>query len=269
MKTKLLFVAIAGSLTGSAMAIPDTAEVEKPAPPEATASVADAIDKDIKDFGIAYRAFTDKVRAEKDRNAARELYKNAPKADPYVERVLTLAEKNPTDAAAKKGLLWCQNRARQAAHRQRISKMFTDHYMNDPIINEYARSLSRSYSPNAEASLREIIEKATNKGSKVYATYYLASKLGNSRISMRLPKDEQKAKADESMKLMKQLHENPEVAKLSPKMAKKIAATIFEKEKLGIGCTAPDIEGDDHTGTVFKLSDYRGKVILLDFWGIW
>jgi predicted Zn finger-like uncharacterized protein len=32
---------------------------------------------------------------------------------------------------------------------------------------------------------------------------------------------------------------------------------------------APEIDGEDIDGKKFKLSDYRGKVILLDFWGHW
>jgi hypothetical protein len=32
---------------------------------------------------------------------------------------------------------------------------------------------------------------------------------------------------------------------------------------------APEIEGEDQDGVAFKLSDYRGKVVLLDFWGNW
>ena len=35
------------------------------------------------------------------------------------------------------------------------------------------------------------------------------------------------------------------------------------------GKTAPEIEGPDQDGKTFKLSDYRGKVVLLDFWGHW
>lgn len=38
---------------------------------------------------------------------------------------------------------------------------------------------------------------------------------------------------------------------------------------LEIGQIAPDIEGQDLDGKHFKLSDYRGKVVLLDFWGHW
>ncbi len=35
------------------------------------------------------------------------------------------------------------------------------------------------------------------------------------------------------------------------------------------GDFAPQIDGVDVDGLLFKLSDYRGKVVLLDFWGFW
>jgi LSD1 subclass zinc finger protein len=36
-----------------------------------------------------------------------------------------------------------------------------------------------------------------------------------------------------------------------------------------IGQLAQEIEGEDIDGVPFKLSDYRGKVVVLDFWGHW
>jgi len=41
------------------------------------------------------------------------------------------------------------------------------------------------------------------------------------------------------------------------------------EQRLQIGAVAPDIAGQDTDGTPFKLSDYRGKVVVLDFWGFW
>jgi hypothetical protein len=38
---------------------------------------------------------------------------------------------------------------------------------------------------------------------------------------------------------------------------------------LKIGKVAPEIEAADLDGVNFKLSEYRGKVVLLDFWGYW
>jgi hypothetical protein len=52
-------------------------------------------------------------------------------------------------------------------------------------------------------------------------------------------------------------------------IADKTAGPLFEIRNLAIGKTAPDIVGDDLDGKPFKLSDYRGKVVVLDFWGNW
>ncbi|MCA8961277.1 MAG: redoxin domain-containing protein [Planctomycetes bacterium] len=43
----------------------------------------------------------------------------------------------------------------------------------------------------------------------------------------------------------------------------------FEQSRLQIGMSVPDITAPDIDGKEFKLSDYRGKVVMLDFWGFW
>src|SRR5262245_12575761 len=49
-------------------------------------------------------------------------------------------------------------------------------------------------------------------------------------------------------------------------VAARVKAELFEIRQLSIGKVAPDIEVEDQDGKRFKLSDYRGKVVLLDFW---
>ena len=49
-------------------------------------------------------------------------------------------------------------------------------------------------------------------------------------------------------------------------VGEKAKAVLFEIRHLVVGREAPDIEGKDQDGQLFKLSDYRGKVVLLDFW---
>jgi len=41
------------------------------------------------------------------------------------------------------------------------------------------------------------------------------------------------------------------------------------EDPFAVGNVAPDIDGIDLDGEAFKLSDYRGKVVMLDFWGDW
>lgn len=58
-------------------------------------------------------------------------------------------------------------------------------------------------------------------------------------------------------------------ASISDSLKNRATEELFKLENLSIGKLAPDIEGVDLNGKKFKLSDYRGKVILLDFWADW
>jgi hypothetical protein len=49
-------------------------------------------------------------------------------------------------------------------------------------------------------------------------------------------------------------------------VAERAKGELFGVRNLSVGKEAPDIEGEDEDGKRFKLSDYRGKVVLLDFW---
>ena len=42
-----------------------------------------------------------------------------------------------------------------------------------------------------------------------------------------------------------------------------------QKKEINVGDVAPDFSIESAFGDSFKLSDYRGKIILLDFWASW
>jgi hypothetical protein len=49
-------------------------------------------------------------------------------------------------------------------------------------------------------------------------------------------------------------------------VAERAESELFEIRHLAVGKQAPEMEGEDQDGRRFKLSDYRGKVVLIDFW---
>ena len=49
----------------------------------------------------------------------------------------------------------------------------------------------------------------------------------------------------------------------------KIEEEKFIIKNFSIGSQALEIEGKDLDGESFRLSDYKGKVVFLDFWGDW
>jgi hypothetical protein len=65
-----------------------------------------------------------------------------------------------------------------------------------------------------------------------------------------------------------ELYKNP-VAKKATLLGDKAKGELYELKNLAVGMTAPEIEGEDLDAKPLKLSDYRGKVVMLDFWGNW
>jgi hypothetical protein len=49
-------------------------------------------------------------------------------------------------------------------------------------------------------------------------------------------------------------------------VGRKAKNELFDLRYLSVGKAAPEVKGTDQDGKHFKLSDYKGKVVLLDFW---
>jgi thiol-disulfide isomerase/thioredoxin len=58
-------------------------------------------------------------------------------------------------------------------------------------------------------------------------------------------------------------------ARTRPTLKDEVKLELYELRNLRIGKPAPEIVGEDLAGTKFKLSDHRGKVVLLVFWASW
>ena len=62
------------------------------------------------------------------------------------------------------------------------------------------------------------------------------------------------------------MNEFPQAGKQVKSQAK---GELNELKYLSIGKVIPEVKGKDLDDKEFKLVDYRGKVVLLDFWGFW
>ncbi|MDG1873166.1 MAG: hypothetical protein P8J27_04595 [Mariniblastus sp.] len=52
-------------------------------------------------------------------------------------------------------------------------------------------------------------------------------------------------------------------------LASSVKTRIKMRENFSLGMSPPDIVGLDLDGAKFSLSDYKGKVLFIDFWGDW
>ncbi|MBL8821425.1 MAG: redoxin domain-containing protein [Planctomycetia bacterium] len=139
-----------------------------------------------------------------------------------------------------------------------IIKVLVEHHATNPKIGDIVIRLSRApASKDMEALLNAIIEKNPNRDAKGNATFTLAS--------MKMRNNPQEAE-----KLFeKVVSDYKDVKYFRGTLGERAEANLFEVRHLQIGKEVPEIEGVDTDGNKFKLSDYRGKVVMLDFWGHW
>jgi hypothetical protein len=106
------------------------------------------------------------------------------------------------------------------------------------------------------ARLEELAKTSRNKEVTAAAWYELAQRLTISRAT---EEDRQQGQA-----LLARIESEFAGTKAADKVAQKKQTASYE-----VGGTPPDFEAKDVDGASFKLSDYRGKVVMLDFWGFW
>jgi hypothetical protein len=131
--------------------------------------------------------------------------------------------------------------------------------------------LGQSGEAGGEALLRALLEKDTRHDVQGMACLTLAQSLKARADGM------PEAKAKDADKLRKESEEFFDRAGDKFADVKFGRGTVgdtakrelFELRFLSIGKEAPEVEGEDIDGKKFKLTDYRGKVVLIDFWGDW
>src|SRR5262249_46833048 len=133
------------------------------------------------------------------------------------------------------------------------------------VMDHVAQALLYSRSPEADATLRRLIADNPHAAVRGQATYTLAA-----RLQRQARNDASRLK--EAEELYEKVIKGKEVAELKHyrgTLGKAAEGALFEIRHLAVGKPVPEIEGEDTDGKKFKLSDYKGKVVVLDFWGHW
>lgn len=221
------------------------------------------------------------------------LQERRPQPDKFALRFLDLAEKTPKDPAAVDALVWVVSNARSAKRdpdspRIKAAKILVRDHVQSEKIAGVCWLLGYT-------QLRTVLEKSKHRS--VQAQACLA--LGNSAESRARLARQFKDKPDVAKRYQEILgKEDVEaIVEAGPDKLSKEAEALYERAikdfadetdergvkagkmaeaRLGalrhpilVGKAAPEIDGEDIDGTKFKLGDYRGKVVLLDFWGNW
>lgn len=244
MKAKTLLVILVAA-TGLALAQTNTKD-----------KVADQIGEIIDTQEAKMTKFMEEVRAlprEKQREAYQKGYPSLKKP---TEALTAIIQKNPADPATLKAASWLLARG---TNKPEIFDALEKHHIDNAKLSEVILSLARRTDEESKAFLAVVSQKSKAKDAQGAALYIQA---------MQMERDP--AKADQYRAIVKKLNaKHADLEVRGRKVAAVMKATLEAKEKLAIGKQAPEIIGKDVDGNEMKLSDYKGKVVVLDFWGDW
>lgn len=234
----------------------------------ATESVNDRVAPITAAYEKKQREVRVQARAERDPEAKRELLKQLPDPAVYARQVLEIAQQDLTAEGVDKALGWVVKQ-RKTDEAKVAAKILLEHFPESSELHNYVAVLRSDYLGDLE-EINRLIELAKDPAVVLYAKYIYADKLHIRGAKGYMYSDEEKKEyTRQAAEHFEKLLAEPNFAKLHPKLFKRSEGKFFKTSKLSVGCTIPDIVGTDHAGVEFKLSDYRGKVVFLDFWGFW
>jgi thiol-disulfide isomerase/thioredoxin len=263
-----------------------------------------ALDKEYRKASEDFRkALADAETREEKQKVVQQ---KAPYPEDFAQRFMELAEKNPNDPAAVDALVWIvthrmyRDQQSKDTRRKAFQIVLRDHVQNEKMAALYPAlgHVMAGYARDKQSQqlLHAVLEKNKHRRAQALACLALAEQAEGCQLLAREFKDNPvranryqaiygkeavdtlvKATPDELSKEAKSFYErfSKDFADVAVLGGNKLGETAKKSYKdgralfVGIGNPAPQIDDEDIDGKQFKLSDYRGKVVLLDFWGHW
>jgi WD40 repeat protein/S1-C subfamily serine protease len=189
----------------------------------------------------------------------------------YAKRFFQIADQNRRSPAGFQALyLACvadDATAQGSVFKPALDRILEDH-AKERWLHQAFQVLYGEDHTSVPAFFREVLKRNPHANVQAAACYYLASWL------------KQKPKYDEAevLGLLKRctgefkdvpLEYEVDERRVEYPVGELAKPMIFAMEHLSIGKKAPEIVGSDVDGKTFKLSDYAGKVVVLDFFADW
>ncbi len=203
-----------------------------------------AQNKHAKEVQAAQKAVSD-AKTDADKQKAERKLEDVKKDLPgplFADRFLKFARQHPDDPMVFVAALTAFKTGRAPATkdntRGQALALLKDNFAAKPQIGQVVRMFEASKAPAGEALLREVLAKNPNHRIQGHACKALAA-----------------------------VSTKPAEKTALNKMLKGKYADLFPD--LSVGKFVPEIVAKDVTGNNVKLSDLRGKVVVLDIWATW
>ncbi|MCO6456657.1 MAG: redoxin domain-containing protein [Pirellulaceae bacterium] len=248
------------------------------------------------DYQTAWNEFLQRYASAEDQVAREEVATTAPSPRPVAERMLKLAEQHPEHPAAIEALTWVLRADESDVQdlQEAAIERLVEQYADNPLLGDGCLQLDADTSPAIQRLLRAVRESSTVEEIRAKATYALAGSLlaladdarqtqdlteldrvralhlrGTREVGRLLDIEIEPLRAEAETLLAGVVEQHAAVTSGETTLGELAGSQLFELRNLAIGQTAPEIAGQDMDGQPLQLSDQRGKIVMLTFWGNW
>ncbi len=239
------------------------------------------LEKEVDDSYSAFAAAYGKAPEAEVERCWQEYMK---KSEASCLKILDLVKKAPDSPESFSALAWIVATPRNLAllEGKDAVTLLLEHHSNNPAIGQTCNLVGYYADVEHEPSLdllRAVLNQNPDRTARGQACLGLARLTWNKGRGLEHQKNgDPPALFREAEKLFDLVIEKyadcPDLRKAGVRRASKTLGEaaeneLFEIRRLAVGKTAPEIIGKDVDGKDIKLSDYRGKVVVLTFWASW
>ena len=189
---------------------------------------------------------------------------------PHSGKLLDVAKQNPKTDLAFEAVSWIITNTPDGPDVERAIEIMLRDHIEDARMSRFCCVLESSNSPKVERICRAAINRSPHRDVQANAKYTLANYLRNMAQSASAELRDGSQFTDQAKILLQELVEDcKDIKRDGVKLDEIVAANLDEIQTQEIGCLAKDIVGKDIDGQTFKLSEYRGKVVVLTFSSSW
>ena len=176
-------------------------------------------------------------------------------------KYLAAGKQYPGDAAVS-FLLPAFGLSSTPQQRKEVLELLVNEHLHSSLLNQLGQALPSLDRLVGEDYAKEVVAKIEKDGQNHTLLGWLA--FARHEKTLRSEPATSKVFLDAKAAAAESIAKSEDVL-----LQRQFDALVAEQEKFGIGMVAPEITGVDLDGVAFALSDYKGKVVLLDFWGDW
>jgi thiol-disulfide isomerase/thioredoxin len=257
-------IILAALVAALAYAAPMRADDKSDKPAEKTADKPKDRAEQLKDLQAEFQKMLPEViPAFRAAKTDQEREKALDKFEPLRQTGYKLVQQDPKDEVSFNTLMFLLQTSPTPP--QKALDLLAEHHVDNPGLGMVSAQLAHATSPEARKFLKTLASKAKDKNVKGGAIYALAQSI---HAEAEEPKNQATAATlnKEAESLLESVIKDYADATALKKQAEK---SLFEIRNLAIGKTAPEVVSKDLDEKTTKLSDLRGKVVVLDIWATW